>query len=149
MKVLDLQCSLQHPFEGWFASEQEFQRQLADGLVECPLCGATSVHKRLSAPYLNLASTRDAVAATPAPPIEAGVATQLQGEWLESVRQLLASSEDVGENFPEEARKMHYGEVKERSIRGQATPTQARELVEEGIPVLPIALPPALKDPLH
>ena len=149
MKVLDLQCSLLHQFEGWFASEQEFQRQLSAGLVECPLCGATAVHKRLSAPYLNLASNRDAVVVTPELPVEAGAAAKLQGKWMDSVRQMLASSEDVGDNFPEEARKMHYGEVKERSIRGQATPTQARELEEEGIPVLPISLPPALKDSLH
>ena len=149
MKVLDLQCSLKHQFEGWFASEQEFQRQLGAGLVQCPLCGASSVHKRLSAPYLNLASTREAAAAPADSESETPSVGNLQDQWVDSVRQLLANSEDVGESFPEEARKMHYGEAKERSIRGQATPTQARELVEEGIAVLPIALPPALKDPLH
>ncbi len=71
----------------------------------------------------------------------------IQAQWLTALRQLVANTEDVGEKFPEEARRIHYGEVQERSIRGRASPTQTRELLEEGITVLP--LPQVLKDPLH
>ncbi len=71
----------------------------------------------------------------------------IQAQWLTALRQLVANTEDVGEKFTEEARRIHYGEVQERSIRGRASPTQTRELLEEGITVLP--LPQVLKDPLH
>ena len=147
MKVLDLQCSAQHSFEGWFASEDDFQHQLQAQLLECPLCGTTGVSKRLSAPRLNLSAPRSATAepneAVVAPAHEPGV----QAQWLRAMRHLVANTEDVGEKFPEEARRIHYGEARERSIRGQANATQTRELLEEGITVLP--LPQVLKDPLH
>ncbi|HWI81039.1 DUF1178 family protein [Ramlibacter sp.] len=147
MKVLDLQCSAHHQFEGWFASEEEFQGQLGRGLVECPLCGDRAVVKLLSAPRLNLGAAAPApagkqeVMATP----DAG----LQAAWLKMVRHVMANTEDVGERFAEEARKIHYGEAGERGIRGQATPEQTRALLEEGIGVLPLPIPKALKEPLQ
>jgi hypothetical protein len=150
MKVLDLACSSEHRFEGWFASEEAFQQQLELHQLECPICGTTDITKRLSAPRLNLAPRRsdptvpDVTGATAAP--EPGLA---QGEQLRALRQWVASTEDVGDQFPEEARKIHYGEAQERSIRGQATMAQTRELLEEGIAVMPLALPRALKAPLH
>ena len=148
MKVLDLECSHQHRFEGWFASEDEFQRQLQNELLACPLCGTTSVRKRLSAPHLNLSSVRTTTSIQPDEPVVAASGEPAaQAQWLTALRQLVANTEDVGEKFPEEARRMHYGEAKERSIRGQANATQTRELLEEGITVLP--LPQVLKDPLH
>lgn len=147
MKVLDLQCSQQHRFEGWFASEDEFQRQLQSELLECPLCGTTRVSKCLSAPRLNLSSARtaspDPSESVVAPASEPGVHAQ----WIRSLRQLVANTEDVGEKFPEEARRIHYGEAKDRSIRGQASAAETRELLEEGITILP--LPKAFKEPLH
>ena len=145
MKVLNLQCSHHHSFEGWFASEDEFQGQLARGLVECPLCGDTGVSKMLTAPRLNLG------AAQPAPRQEVMSApdASLQAEWLKMVRHVMANTEDVGERFAEEARRIHYGETGERSIRGQASREETEALVEEGIAVLPLPIPKALKEPLQ
>lgn len=145
MKVLDLQCSQQHSFEGWFGSEADFQDQLGRGLVECPLCGDATVSKMLSAPRLNLGSGKepqrqDVVAAPEA---------TMQAAWMKMVRHVIANTEDVGGRFPEEARRMHYGETEERGIRGQASPDETQALLEEGIGVLPLPIPKALKEPLQ
>ena len=145
MKVLNLQCTHRHAFEGWFASENAFQQQLDGGLVECPLCGDTAVVKLLSAPRLNLG------AGEPGPPQDV-VATPdatMQAAWMKMARHVLANTEDVGEGFAEEARRIHYGESEERGIRGQATRRQTEALLEEGISVLPLPLPKALKGPLQ
>ncbi len=152
MKVLDLQCSHGHLFEGWFASEDEFQGQLARALVECPMCGDTAIIKRLSAPRLNLGAAEPAPAsAAPARPghhaVMAPPEAALQAAWMKAVAQVMAQTEDVGARFAEEARRIHYGEADERGIRGQATREETQALLEEGIPVLP--LPPALKGPLQ
>lgn len=147
MKVLDLQCVQGHAFEGWFASEDDFQGQLAGGLLECPLCGETQVSKKLSAPRLNLGATRQE-ASQKAEVVAAPDAT-VQAAWLKMVRHVMANTEDVGERFPEEARRMHYGEVQERGIRGQATAQETEALAEEGITVLPLPIPKALKEPLQ
>ncbi|BEP92706.1 DUF1178 family protein [Acidovorax sp. A79] len=161
MKVLDLQCRLGHVFEGWFGSEDDFQGQKQRGLVQCPLCADAHIEKRLSAPRLNLGA-RDPAATTPTvttpspvpgaggAPADAGVlAPALQAAWLELARKIVASTEDVGGRFAQEARRMHHGEVQERAIRGQATPDEALELLEEGIAVLPLALPAAAKETLQ
>ncbi len=147
MKVLDLQCSQSHSFEGWFGSENDFQQQLASGLVECPMCGDTSVAKMLSAPRLNFGASepqpqqRREVVNTPD--------ASMQAAWLKMVRHVMANTEDVGERFPEEARRMHYGEAQERGIRGQASAQETDALLEEGIGVLPLPVPKALKQPLQ
>lgn len=150
MKVLDLQCSQQHLFEGWFASEADFVSQCGRGLVQCPVCADPGVTKKLSAPRLNLSGMRD-----PQPPSPDRAAAKedlggaLASAWMALGRQLMANTTDVGEQFAEEARKMHYGETEVRGIRGQTSPEQARELLEEGIEVLPFILPEALKGPLQ
>ena len=143
MKVLDLHCRSEHVFEGWFASEEDFQSQLGKGLVQCPLCGDDQIQKRLSAPRLNLRASASARSPVPQLPSDASQAAA----WLQRMRQAVAQSEDVGERFTEEARKMHWGEADQRPIRGQANIDQTLQLLEEGIPVLP--LPPALKEPLQ
>ena len=145
MKVLNLQCSNSHSFEGWFASEDDFQAQLGRGLVECPLCGDSAVSKMLSAPRLNLGAsspeTRRDVASVPEP--------ALQAAWMKMVRHVMANTDDVGERFAEEARRIHYGETEERGIRGQASAQETEALLEEGIGVLPLPMPKALKGPLQ
>ena len=145
MKVLDLHCSHNHSFEGWFASEDDFQAQLARGQVECPLCGETAVSKKLSAPRLNLGA--------PQPGAQQEVVSMpdasLQAAWLKMVRHVMANTDDVGERFAEEARRIHYGEAEERSIRGQASREETEALIEEGIGVLPLPIPKALKEPLQ
>ena len=163
MKVLNLQCAHQHDFEGWFGSEDDFQSQLTRGLVECPLCGDRQITKQLSAPRLNLSTSRrerevtaattevsqEPVAPTPAQEVTSVSPAQVQAAWLQAVQHVMANTEDVGQRFAEEARKMHYGESEERGIRGQATPEQTRDLLEEGISVMPLPIPDALKGPVQ
>jgi hypothetical protein len=157
MKVLDLQCSRQHVFEGWFASEEDFTHQRSTGLLTCPMCNDSTIIKMLSAPRLNLGATRPAEAEKPTsadtPPstevISPSVEHELQAAWLKVARRIMTETDDVGLKFAEEARKIHYGEVPERGIRGQATPEQTQALIEEGIAVLPMALPEALKETLQ
>ena len=172
MKVLDLKCAQQHVFEGWFASEDDFQSQLGRGLVQCPMCGDAAISKQLSAPRLNLGATpppspvANAPAATDAAApagrelVPAGVAPALsaqdlqdmqavQADWLKMARHVLANTEDVGSHFAEVARQMHYGETDERSIRGQTSREEAVALLEEGISVMPLPMPDVLKGPLQ
>jgi hypothetical protein len=142
MKVLNLRCAEEHGFEGWFASEDDFSTQAAHGDVACPLCGNTAISRLPSAPRLNLGH-----AAAPEP--AQTTAVTLQSQWLRAVRQVLGSTEDVGERFAEEARRIHYGEVAERGIRGQASREETEALRDEGIEVMAFALPEALKGPLQ
>lgn len=154
MKVLDLKCAQHHVFEGWFASEDDFQSQHARGLVSCPLCGDAQVHKQLSAPRLNLGASPQAepVSSAPSEPTPSTLPSTLpppeaQAAWMKMMREVVAKTEDVGERFAKVARQMHYGEVQERGIRGRTTPEQAMELLEEGIGVMP--LPASLNEPLQ
>jgi len=149
MKVLNLQCSHGHGFEGWFASEDEFQDQLARGLLECPLCADTAVAKLPSAPRLNLGAGRPEPASDARQEMVSLPDASLQGAWMKMVREVMAQTEDVGERFAEEARRMHYGETEERGIRGQASRDETEALLEEGIAVLPLPIPKALKGPLQ
>jgi hypothetical protein len=144
MKVLDLRCSHGHGFEGWFASDDEFLDQNGRGLIECPLCGDRVVARLPSAPRLNLSGVRADEA-----PSKAFAEADVQTLWLKAVRHVLATTEDVGERFPEEARRIHYGEVEARAVRGQATPEQRQALLDEGIEVVPLPIPAALKEPLQ
>jgi hypothetical protein len=149
MKVLDLRCVHGHGFEGWFASEGDFVRQQAGGLVECPMCGDKTIERLPSAPRLNLgARAPGGPADRPEAPAAAATMT-LQGLWAEAVRQVLARTEDVGDRFAEEARRIHYGETTPRGIRGQATPEERVALEEEGIEVMALPLPAGLKGPAH
>ncbi len=141
MKVLNLRCAHDHRFEGWFDSEDDFQSQHERGLVECPMCADKAVTRLPSAPRLNVSNLRETVTVR-AP--DDGQA-QRQSHWMRAVRHLLDNTEDVGERFPEEARRIHYGEVQERGIRGQATREDADALREEGIEVMAVAVPAALK----
>ena len=162
MKVLDLQCAHSHVFEGWFGSEADFQDQLSRGLVQCPLCSNAVVTKRMSAPRLNFGKSSAGkgqdivdVSAKGESAASTDVATVPSAEqamaaaWMAMTRKILANTQDVGDKFAEEARKIHYGETDERSIRGKATPNETQELIEEGIAVMPFYLPDALKGPLQ
>jgi hypothetical protein len=141
MKVLNLRCANGHGFEGWFASEDDFLDQNGRGLVECPLCSDRVIARMPSAPRLNLSGARGADATPQAAPAEA----DLQALWMKAVRHALANTDDVGERFAEEARRIHYGETEARGIRGQATPDEREALRDEGIEVMSLPLPPALK----
>jgi hypothetical protein len=147
MKVLNLRCGNGHGFEGWFASDDEYMAQNGRGLIECPLCADRIISRMPTAPRLNLSGQREPAAPAPAPAPDDGVPLQLQ--WVEAVRRLLEHTEDVGERFPEEARRIHFGEIEARGIRGQATPEERRALLEEGIEVMSLPLPAALKGPVQ
>ena len=162
MKVFDLQCSQGHCFEGWFGSEADFADQQARALVDGPLCGDGHVQKMLSAPRLNLGRAKpqetqethgdDSPARGTASTNEVALAspqTEATQALLHLARELLARTQDVGNRFAEEARKIHYGEAQARPIRGQATPQQTRDLLEEGVQVMPFVLPESLKGPLQ
>lgn len=156
MKVLDLRCTHGHVFEGWFASGDAFDSQCAEGLVECPVCGDSAVTKLLAAPRLNLSGAKEPraseSASTRTDPRSDSLSTVSDSpaaHWMRAVREVMARTEDVGERFADEARKIHYGEAQERGIRGRATRAQAEALVEEGIDVMPLLLPDALKETLQ
>lgn len=172
MKVLNLQCGHLHGFEGWFGSEEDFQSQLARGLVECPLCADKTIVKMPSAPRLNFGGHRapvdSALAPTnPVPPNtgevshgaelvatagafnQAGANHEQQAAFLKALRHVVANTEDVGDQFANQARAMHYGDAEPRSIRGQASRQDAFELLEEGIDVLALPMPAALKETLQ
>ncbi|KWR89834.1 DUF1178 family protein [Cupriavidus sp. IDO] len=152
MKVLDLRCAQDHRFEGWFASEEDAQSQISRDLVQCPVCGDHAVSRLPSAPRLNLsgATARPAGRAEGSPPAQAPAAQMtLQALYLKAVKQVLAQTEDVGDRFAEEARRMHYDEAPERGIRGSASAEEVQELAEEGIEAFPLVVPDALKQTAH
>jgi hypothetical protein len=160
MKVLNLQCIHQHSFEGWFASEDDYVGQLQTGMLACPLCGSTDVQKTLSAPRLNLKTSRqESRGATAAHPSNANapapvsnamsVPPALQAQWLKAMRAIVAQTEDVGERFADEVRAMHHGDTDERAIRGKTTPDVAMELLEEGIDILPLPSLDVVKETLQ
>ena len=144
MKVLDLRCGSDHRLEGWFASEEDFQSQEERGLVACPICADSHVSRLPSAPRLNVSNLREAPQPAPVDP-----QVVRQTHFMRAVRHLIERTEDVGARFPEEARRIHYGEVAERGIRGQATPEAADALREEGIEVFSLPVPLAAKGPVQ
>ena len=143
MKVIDLRCHNGHGFEGWFASDEEFLEQNGRRMIACPLCDDSVIVRLPSAPRLNLSGAREVVAAEPVAEVD------VQAQWLRAVRHVLANTEDVGERFASEARRIHYGDAAERGIRGQATPGEREALRDEGIEVMPLPVPAALKEPLQ
>jgi hypothetical protein len=164
MKVFDLACEHDHAFEGWFRSAQDYDTQLARHLIECPMCASTTIRRTPSAPRLNLSGAseravvdrssaeRSLVSQPPGASEQSQVALdprELQARLIEMARKLIASTEDVGDRFAQEARRIHYNEAPERAIRGVASVQEARDLAEEGIDVMSIALPQALKQPLQ
>lgn len=136
----DLICDKQHGFDGWYRDSAAFEKLSAAGHLECPSCGSNNVSKQLMAPQLPVkANSRT----EPAPqPLFAGPQSAKQRALAEAMRQLRKHVEQnadyVGKKFPEEARKMHYGEVAERGIYGEASLKEAAELTEEGIAVAPL-----------
>ena len=149
MKVLDLQCAQRHLFEGWFASEEDYLNQHERNLVACPVCGDSDITKRLSAPRLNLSGIRAGSGQELQNVPNDKKESDLQAAMMTAARHLVALTDDVGENFALEARKIHYGETQARGIRGQTTQAEALSLLDEGIAVLPFVLPEALKGPLQ
>jgi hypothetical protein len=146
MKVIDLRCGSGHRFEGWFAGDEDFLDQNGRGLIECPLCADKVIVRMPSAPRLNFGAAESSSAA---PAAAADAPSALQTRWMQMVRHVLAHTEDVGERFADEARRIHYGETAERGIRGQASAEEREALREEGIEVHPLPIPEGLKGVLQ
>lgn len=145
MIVFNLACERQHAFEGWFGSAEDMASQQARGLLSCPVCGSSSIEKRLSAPRLNLLTASSVKSQSP--PADAqqshAMMTPDHAQLRELIRHVVENTENVGQRFPEEARRIHYKEAPARSIRGVASPKEAQALAEEGIEVaqLPFSVP--------
>jgi hypothetical protein len=144
MKIFDLLCAMGHRFEGWFASAEDYSTQRAKGLVSCPACGSQEVDRVPSATRFNVGAAAPAAQApgaqAPAGHDALALAQKLYSRMLD---ELLTKSEDVGTQFPEEARRIHYKEAPARSIRGQASDEEHEAMVEEGIPVARLPIPPS------
>lgn len=140
MIVYNLMCEHQHLFEGWFTSAEDYDRQMAQKLLTCPVCSSQQISKQLSAPRLNLAQSET---------IQESAQQLVQAEMLRLMRQWVDKTEDVGERFAEEARRIHYQEAPERGIRGVASREEARALLEEGIEVMPLPIAEMAKQKLQ
>lgn len=127
----NLVCDADHDFEGWFRSSGDFDAQARKGLLECPVCGAKDVRKAIMAPSVATAEVRQD---------RAERMLKMRQFFTQVRKNVEANADYVGEKFPEEARAIHYGDAEERQIYGEATLADARELIEEGISILP--LPP-------
>ncbi len=175
MKVYNLACPLDHRFEGWFASEEDCLAQQDKGMLACPICDSTEITRMPSAPHIAKSSSNKDVTTSTDLTIANAAATdsisvggalsgnvvaltggdhsqleaQVQAAFLKGMRELMGRSEDVGNSFAEEARKIHYKESPERSIRGQTTLDEAEALREEGIEVMAMPMLPAFKNTLQ
>ena len=132
-----LQCGGGHRFEGWFSNSADYDGQAAAGALSCPVCGQAHVEKALMAPNIATGRRRDAAAEERLAIVRAGL-----NEAARKVRDHVhANAEGVGRDFPEEARKIHYGEAEDRPIYGQATKQEAEALTKEGIEIAPVPQP--------
>jgi hypothetical protein len=149
-----LVCDRRHDFESWFANSAAYDKQARRGLVACPMCGSTKVDKAIMAPRLartdspiDVPETPPAAApAAPEAPVPVAVMSSQEREFRTKLRELrdhlTKNAENVGRKFPDEARKMHYGEIEHRSIYGEASPQDAKDLHEEGIEFHPLPVLP-------
>ena len=141
MIVFNLGCENSHRFEGWFASSEDFERQVGGKLVSCPLCGNANISRLPHASYVKSGGRERAVRAEPAAASSQQYANMGAEVLARLVEHIIENTEDVGAAFPEEARKIHYRETPERRIRGTASRDEVDALREEGVEVvaLPIA----------
>lgn len=133
-----LRCDNGHDFDGWFAGSADFDKQVESGFLTCPVCNSTKVSKSLMAPQVTTARKQESR--------KAALVDKAQREAMDKLRkavaEIRANAEDVGERFPDEARKIHYGESEERGIIGEANADEVRDLLEEGIEIMPLPILP-------
>ena len=155
MKVYNLACPLDHRFEGWFVSEDDCLSQQTSGALICPICDSGEITRLPSAPHIAKTNNSNELAQVKSGAMAVSghdhsqVEKQMQATLMKAMRDLMVRSEDVGPAFAEEARKIHYQEAPERSIRGQTTSDEAQSLREEGINVFALPEIPALKTTLQ
>ena len=147
-----LRCERGHGFESWFQSSAAYEQQEKRGLVNCPSCGSAKVERAIMAPQIVSKKGRDIAAPTPAPVTEAAAPAstpllmaqerELRAKLKELRDHIVKNADNVGERFPNEARKMHYGDIEHRPIYGEASPDEARALIDEGVEVSPLPVLP-------
>ena len=148
-----LHCERDHAFESWFQNSSAYDSQVRRKLVTCPVCNSTKVEKAIMAPQIVSKKGRDnAVPAPAAAPVEAPATEstpllmaqerELRAKLKELRDHIVKNADNVGERFPNEARKMHYGDIEHRPIYGEASPDEARALIEEGVEVAPLPVLP-------
>ncbi len=148
----NLHCDRGHAFESWFQSSSAYDSQIKRKLVSCPACGSVKVEKAIMAPQI-ARKRKDAapapqpeatteVTTVPATPLMMAQERELRAKLKELRDHVTKNADNVGEQFPAEARKMHYGDIEHRPIYGEATPDEARSLIDEGIEVSPLPVLP-------
>lgn len=130
MISFNLRCGKDHEFEGWFRDSASFDRDLKKRRIECPVCGDTKLERALSAPNIATSERREAA--------QHDQARQMREKLRAFRRHVESTADHVGERFADEARRIHYGETEVRSIYGETTADEARDLLDEGVPVAPI-----------
>jgi hypothetical protein len=152
-----LRCDRDHAFESWFQSSSAYESQIKRKLVECPSCGSAKVEKAIMAPRIvkSTVGKKVADAALPVPAVAEPATTapgpqslmmarerELRAKLKELRDHIVKNADNVGEQFPNEARKMHYGDIEHRPIYGEASPDEARALIDEGVEVSPLPVLP-------
>ena len=153
-----LRCEAGHEFESWFQSSSAYEQQEKRKLVNCPARGSAKVERAIMAPQIvsrkgrEIAAPEPAAAPAPAPEATTAAATstpllmaqerELRAKLKELRDHIVKNADNVGERFPNEARKMHYGDIEHRPIYGEASPDEARALIEEGVEVSPLPVLP-------
>jgi hypothetical protein len=147
-----LRCERGHAFESWFQSSSAYEAQEKRKLVNCPACGSAKVERAIMAPQIVSNRGREVAAASPAPTTDVTVPSstplmmaqerELRAKIKELRDHIVKNADNVGERFPNEARKMHYGDIEHRPIYGEATRDEARSLIEEGVEVSPLPVLP-------
>jgi hypothetical protein len=135
--VFDLKCGAGHVFEAWFGSSASYDEQRAAGLVSCPVCGDAGVEKAVMAPNVAAKGNRRAPAPAPGPEAIKAAMAMIAAEQARA----LETSVWVGPKFAAKARAMHDGDEPHAQIHGQATPQEARDLIEDGVAVAPLLVP--------
>ena len=149
----NLRCKRGHAFESWFQSSAAYEAQEKRKLVSCPICGSAEVERAIMAPQIVSKKRRESAVPAPPPPsteVAAPTSTpllmaqerELRAKLKELRDHIVKSADNVGERFPVEARKMHYGDIEHRPIYGEASPDEARALIEEGVEVTPLPILP-------
>jgi hypothetical protein len=148
----NLRCDRDHVFESWFQSSAAYESQEKRRLVNCPACGSAKVERAIMAPQIVSKKGRDSAAPAPAAATDATAPAstpllmaqerELRAKLKELRDHIVKNADNVGERFPNEARKMHYGDIEHRPIYGEASPDEARALIEEGVEVSPLPVLP-------
>jgi len=147
-----LRCERGHAFESWFQTSSAYDSQVKRKLVTCPACGSAKVEKAIMAPQIVSKKGRDSAVPAPASPADVTIPSstplmmaqerELRAKLRELRDHIVKNADNVGERFPNEARKMHYGDIEHRPIYGEASPDEARSLIEEGVEVSPLPVLP-------